>query len=272
MPLSDIENCAVGVICGVSDTTLLQSANYWKNAQQQKLPFTLDPFKLYRGYTANTLQNGFCVMSQFFFNGAVKNALTGGSDRPLGNGEKIFAGVAAGALSSILANPLEFVMIQQQLKGDGLVATMRSLLVDGPQGALTITRGTLGMMLREGIYCGGYLGIMPVVREEVVRRYPHSWGSTDDKARLCATIVAGPFCSFSSHPPDTVKTVLQGDMEGRAYTGYMQATRKIVAERGAAALWSGLPWRLFRQFVAVFLFDKIHADLAPKLFPHAFQR
>ena len=33
------------------------------------------------------------------------------------------AGVAAGALSSVLANPLEFVMIQQQIKGGGLVAT-----------------------------------------------------------------------------------------------------------------------------------------------------
>ena len=67
------------------------------------------------------------------------------------------------------------------------------------------------MMLREGIFCGGYLGIMPVVREEITRRYPHSYGSTDDRARLCATVIAGPICSFLSHPPDTIKTVMQGD-------------------------------------------------------------
>merc|ERR1719238_728687 len=73
------ENCAIGVICGVSDTTLLQSTNYYKNAQQQRLPMTLDPRVLYRGYTVNTLQNGFCVMSQFFLNGVIQNFLTGGS-------------------------------------------------------------------------------------------------------------------------------------------------------------------------------------------------
>jgi hypothetical protein len=113
---------------------------------------------------------------------------------------------------------------------------------------------------------------MPVVREEIVRRYPDSWGRSDDSARLCATIIAGPICSFSSHPPDTLKTVLQGDVEGRSYVSYAQATRKLVAERGATALWAGLPWRVFRQFVAVFLFDKINVDLAPKIFPHAFAK
>ena len=32
-----------------TDTTLLQSTNYWKNASQQGLPFTLNPAVLYRG-------------------------------------------------------------------------------------------------------------------------------------------------------------------------------------------------------------------------------
>ena len=32
-----------------ADTTLLQSTNYWKNAKQQGLPFTMDPRVLYRG-------------------------------------------------------------------------------------------------------------------------------------------------------------------------------------------------------------------------------
>ena len=41
--LSDLENCAIGAICGTADTTLLQSTNYWKNAQQQRLPFTMNP-------------------------------------------------------------------------------------------------------------------------------------------------------------------------------------------------------------------------------------
>ena len=46
--LSDTENSALGIVCGVTDCTLLQSTNYWKNAQQQGLPFTLNPSVLYR--------------------------------------------------------------------------------------------------------------------------------------------------------------------------------------------------------------------------------
>ena len=41
-----------------TDCTLLQATNYWKNAKQQRLPFTLDPRVLYRGYVVNTIQNG----------------------------------------------------------------------------------------------------------------------------------------------------------------------------------------------------------------------
>ena len=36
-------------------------------------------------------------MSQFFLNGVAKRVMTGGTDRQLSNGEKIFAGVSAGA-------------------------------------------------------------------------------------------------------------------------------------------------------------------------------
>jgi len=267
MVLTDLETCTIGVVCGVSDTTLLQSTNYWKNAQQQRMPFTIDPRLLYRGYAANTTANGLTVMSQFFLNGAMKRLLTGGVERPLSNGEKIFAGVAAGAVSSVIASPLELIMVQQQKHGGGLVTTARALASQGPA---TVFRGLEGMVLREGIYCGGYLGVVPVVRQTITERYPNSFGKTEDRARLCATFLAGPLCSFASHPPDTIKTLLQGDTAGERYRGYAQAVRSLVAERGVAALWSGLPWRVVRQFCAVFLFDKINSDLAPRLFPHSF--
>jgi hypothetical protein len=266
MPMSDFENCAIGVICGATDCTLLQSTNYWKNAQQQGLPFSLDPRVLYRGYTVNVVQNAFCVMSQFYLAGVLKNALTGGVDRPLSNTEKIASGVSAGALSSIIAGPMELCMIQQQVKGGGLAATVSSLAAQGPS---TIFRGTSGMMLREGLYAGGFLGIIPVAREEMQKAYP---GMSNDQARLAGTFIAGPICSICSHPPDTLKTCLQGDVEGAKYRTYGQTLNTLVAERGVRSLWAGAPWRIFRQFVCFLLFDKINTDLAPLLFPHAFKK
>ena len=128
-----------------ADTTLLQSTNYWKNAAQQGLPFTMNPAVLYRGYMANTLNNGFCVMTQFLLNGIVRRAITMGEDRPLGNGEKVAAGFSAGALSGIVCGPIELIMIQQQRKGGTLSGTTMDILKAGPS---TTFRGLGGMMLR----------------------------------------------------------------------------------------------------------------------------
>lgn len=235
-----------------------------KNAQQQGLPFTLNPSVLYRGYAVNTLQNAGCVMSQFFLNGMLKTAVTGGVDRPLSAGETIATAVSAGAISSIFASPMELVMIQQQIKGGGLFSTAGDLISKGPS---TVFRGITGMMFREGLYCGGFLGFIPVVRSEVQKRYPDLTG---DQARLAATFLAGPICSMASHPPDTLKTCLQGDIEGSKFKGYAQSASKLASERGISSLWAGAPWRIFRQFCCFLLFDKINSDVAPILFPHAF--
>ncbi|KAL3920385.1 MAG: hypothetical protein SGPRY_005270 [Prymnesium sp.] len=219
-----------------ADTTLLQSTNYWKNASQQGLPFTLNPAVLYRGYIANTLNNGFCVMSQFYLNGEqptllwpsshsfriasglsglVKKALLGDANRELTDPEKIVAGISSGALSGIVSTqppgawrtsqlkgvvcgPMELVMIQQQRKGTHLLETTWNMIKAGP---FTFFRGTGAMMAREGVYAGGFLGLMPVMREwrpdgrlsraQVRKTFPDSAGKSDDSARFTAAMVAG---------------------------------------------------------------------------------
>ena len=145
------------------------------------------------------------------------------------------SGVGAGVISSIVAGPMELVMIQQQVKGGGLLSTAGSMIAKGPS---TIWRGTTAMMAREGFYCGAFLGIIPVVRQEVQNRFPDM---SADQARLAATFLAGPMCSMASHPPDTIKTCLQGDIEGAKFKGYAQSARTIVAERGLSAMWAGAP-------------------------------
>lgn len=268
MPLSDAENMALGFIGGSIDVTLLQSTNYWKNAAQQGLPFTLNPMVLYRGYFANLMNNGFCVSTQFLFNGLVQKAVTGGVDRPLTAAEKITCGTSAGVLSGIVCGPIELVMIQQQRQGLSLMATSLDILKGGLS---QVFRGTTGMCFREGIYCGGYLGIMPVVREQIQARFSDSIGKTEDSARFAAALIAGPINGMLSHPPDTLKTCLQGDLHGVKFTGYVQSAGILVRESGIASLWRGFPWRVFRQMCAIFLFDKVNSEMSRILFPHAFK-
>ena len=76
-PLSDVENIGFGLLCGFTDVALFQPMNYWKNAVQQSLPFTLNPSLLYRGVAANLANNSFCVGAQFWLNGVWRKMITG---------------------------------------------------------------------------------------------------------------------------------------------------------------------------------------------------
>mmetsp|Transcript_53956 Transcript_53956/g.136770 ORF Transcript_53956/g.136770 Transcript_53956/m.136770 type:complete len:304 (+) Transcript_53956:67-978(+) len=261
---SPLITMVMGAICGTADTTLLQSTNYLKCAKQQGLPFTLRPSVLYRGYVVNTMSNSVCVMSQFLFNGLARRAITFGETRPLTNMEKVGCGVFAGALAGIVCSPMELVMIQQQRFGGGLIPTALAMCKGGPS---VLMRGSLGMSAREGIYAGGFLGLMPVVREHVQHDFPDTLGKSADTARLTAAVTTGPLCTFLSHPPDTLKTLMQGDVGRQRYEGYMQTAKLRVGEAGLQELWSGMSWRLGRQACCVFLFDKINSDLTPLLFP-----
>jgi hypothetical protein len=230
--LTDAENGCVGVVAGTADILLVTAAPqprapppclgpllsfalphaqmHWtvsaKNNSQQGLPFETNPVKLYRGCIANIINNSFCVGSQFLLNGLVKQAVLQGADRPLTPLEQVGAGGAAGALSGIVCGPIELVMIQQQRRGTGLLPTTAEMIKGGPS---TFFRGTPGMMGREGLFCAGYLGLMPVARQHFRATFPDSIGATEDSARLAATLTAGPICSLGSHPCDTLKTVLQ---------------------------------------------------------------
>ena len=144
-------------------------------------------------------------------------------------------------------------------------------------------------------YAGGYLGVMPVARQYVQDNYKDSIGATPDLARFSAAMMFTPFVSVLSHPPDTIKTCLQGDVEQTTYKGYMQTTqvrraatattsaaattaatatsppphlllllRRLqlqIKERGIATLWAGFPWRVGRQILCLMLFDKMVVTL-----------
>ena len=80
--------------------------------------------------------------------------------------------------------------------------------------------------------------MMPVARQYVQDNYKDSIGATPDLARFSAAMMFTPFVSVFSHPPDTIKTCLQGDVEAAKYKGYGPGIRTLIAERGVRALWA----------------------------------
>jgi hypothetical protein len=182
---------------------ILQPFNYAKNMVQQKQPIILQPAVMYRGVGANAINMGSCTMIQFAVGGKLKNIVLNGETRNLSLAEEMSCGIAAGAVSAVVGSPLELIMIQQQRKGGGTMATIQAITAN----PANIFRGFAGAMIRESLWTCGYLAIPPVVRRNLMEKYPEQFPN-NNTARVPAALLGGLFACYLTHPADTIKTCM----------------------------------------------------------------
>lgn len=254
--LTEFQNATVGMTVGVIEVLILQPFNYCKNMIQQGQPLSADPRKLYRGVGANAVNMGSCTMIQFSVGGSLKKYITGGSEgttkqlKPL---EEMGTGIAAGVVSALVGSPLELIMIQQQRKGLNTIDTLKGIGL-GPN----IFRGFIGAAVREGLWTCGYFSIPPIVRKYLRESYPDKF-DTDNKARIPAALLGGLFACYLTHPFDTVKTCMQGDIERLTYGTFME-TASVISKSGFTAFYRGATFRYGRMCCAVFMMDYLQVS------------
>lgn len=251
---------------GVIEVVCLQSLNYAKNMVQQGQPLTLDPFKLYRGVGANMVNMGSCTMIQFAVGGKLKSIVTGGEkDKVLKPHEEMLCGIGAGTVSALVGSPLELIMIQQQRKGKNVVATVKDLASPA-----LISRGFVGAAVREALWTCGYLSIPPIVRRYLLENFPDTFRSNAE-ARVPAALLGGLFACYLTHPFDTVKTCMQGDIERKTYGTFTQTSKLLLSESGIPAFYRGATFRYGRMVIAVGMMDFLQGMVGPLLYPQAFK-
>jgi len=262
--LNQFENATVGMCAGAIEVATLQPLNYFKNMVQQGLPVEYDPRKLYRGVGANIINMGSCTMIQFSCGGAAKKAIIGSETRPLKAYEEMGAGVFAGVMSAFVGSPLELIMIQQQRKGGSTLKTIGNIA--NPS---TIGRGFIGTAVREGLWTCGYLAIPPIIRKQLRESFPSTFDS-DAKARVPASLMGGFFGCYMTHPFDTIKTCMQGDVENKKFKGLIQTARVVYGENGITGFYRGATLRYARMVIAVGMLDALGSAIGPVLYPHRF--
>jgi len=257
--LTKTENATVGALAGVADITCIQWAYYMKNARQQGLPLTLNPFVLYRGYTANCLNIAAGTCFQFVANGAIEGALMKDGPRKLSAGEAIGSGFVAGFASGIVASPFELIMTQQQLNGLSIGHNTLNLVRRGD-----ILRGLVSTCFREGIFASAYLGMAPVIRTKLGEAMP---GTSEEALRVVAAVGGAAVCGILSHPFDTVKTCMQGDVERVKFGTLKDTFQRLHATGGIPCMYRGIEFRFLRQVWQVWVLDLLREKLADALFP-----
>jgi hypothetical protein len=246
---------------------ILQPFNYAKNMTQQKQPISLNPAHMYRGVGANAVNMGSCTMIQFAIGGRLKQLILGSdSSRRLSLGEEMVAGVGAGAVSALVGSPLELVMIQQQRKGGSTAATVKNILAN----PTNVGRGFIGAAVREALWTCGYLSIPPVVRRTLMESYPDQFPN-NNTARVPAALLGGLFACYLTHPFDTIKTCMQGDIERSTYGTFSQTASLIYRENSIFGFYRGATFRYGRMVCAVFIMDYLKDQVGYVLYPDAFK-
>ena len=263
--LNESQNATVGMTVGVIEVLILQPFNYAKNMTQQKQPISLVPTVWYRGVGANCINMGSCTMIQFAVGGKFKNLVLNGEKRRLKVHEEMLCGAGAGLISATVGSPLELIMVQQQRKGGSTMDTIRSIATPS-----NIARGFTGAGIREALWTVGYLSIPPIVRNYLMDTYPTVF-DTNEKARIPAALLGGLFACYLSHPVDTIKTCMQGDIERTTYSTFTKTAGKIWAESGIRGFYRGATFRYGRMVCAVFIMDAMKDFMSKLMYPSAFE-
>jgi len=265
--LNEQQNASVGMTVGMIEVLILQPFNYAKNMVQQQRPISMNPATMYRGVVPNCINMGSCTMIQFVIGGKLKNVISGGNQsHQFSLQEEMGCGIVAGSVSALVGSPLELIMIQQQRKG-GSAATRVGEILQNP---MNVSRGLMGMMVREALWTCGYLSIPPVVRRSLMDNYPTTF-DTNDKARIPAALLGGLFGCYMTHPFDTIKTCMQGDIERETYGTFTHTAKAIGAESGLTGFYRGATFRYGRMVCAVFIMDLLREKIGRLMYPSAFK-
>ena len=231
--LSGTENMVLGMVTGVMSKSVNYPLLVWKNTQQQGLPLsttwttpkgTFNPALVYRGLPMACFNLGGTNAVQFLGTGFFQRMLAdcGMESDSVQVGGAFLGGLVSGLPCSVW----ELCMIQQQRFGGSTLGTPARLVQE--HGAASLGRGTIMTMGREAMFTMSMLGVTPLIQQRLVE----SSGWETNTALAAGSLAGALLAGVATHPMDTIKSCMQGDMARAKYNGIAQTGQAIAAEYG----------------------------------------
>mmetsp|Transcript_30855 Transcript_30855/g.42744 ORF Transcript_30855/g.42744 Transcript_30855/m.42744 type:complete len:274 (+) Transcript_30855:115-936(+) len=252
-PLSNTENLVLGAFGGVIETCAQMPLITYKICVQEGRALPTNIPGWYRGVFANASSLAPITAVQVFSNGVLERAITAGL-RETSESEKILAAMGAGSISALLYSPVDLLVIQQQkLKLGPGPAIAHIARTHGPQ---MLMRGFSACVVREAVYTAGYLGIAPVVKGRLEKLSPF-WVENDVLTQFIGSCVGGTVAAMLTHPVDTAKTCIQGDLTKTNYRTATSTIPQLYAKGGIGILYKGGLARTARLCGAFFIINSL---------------
>jgi len=158
--------------------------------------------------------------------------------------------LCGGIISGLFCSPMELVVIQQQNTGANIYNTMKYII--NKHGYKRLFRGLSTSCGREGLFTTGYLGLTPVLSNYFITNHQ----TTNYKAKIYSSLCSGFITSTMSHPIDTIKTCLQGDIDSVKYKNSFNTIIKLYKENGIKRFFRGWVWRTSRFMFSFFILNE----------------
>lgn len=199
---------------------------------------------------------------QFGLTGFFQKLFSKGSANVLSKEMEMASSFLAGLFSGIPCSVYELTMIQQQKFSGTILGTPKRLVQEF--GAKVMLRGTIMTMGRESLYTMGMLGGTPIIQRLLMEKY-----NVETSTALAGGSLIGAVCSVVlTHPMDTIKTCMQGDVQMVQYSNIRGTANAIIAKDGVVqGLFRGLHWRIALISTTFFLVNKLKVFMAPIMFP-----
>lgn len=212
--LSGGENCILGMVTGVMSKCCNYPLLSWKNTVQQGQPISLNPAVVYRGLPMACMNLGGTNAVQFGTTGLFQKLLatSGAGQDAVQVGGSFLGGLVSGLPCSIW----ELCMIQQQRFGGTTLGTPQRIVGEHGMGALS--RGVTMTMGRESLFTMSMLGLTPLIQRALVEKS----GMDKNMALAGGSLIGALFAGAATHPMDTIKTCMQGDLHMEKYKGITQ--------------------------------------------------
>lgn len=183
------------------------------------------------------------------------------TDQKLSIAELGAAGFFSAIPTTLVAAPSERVKVLLQVQGQGgkpaysgPLDVVRKLYAEG--GLKSIFRGSGATVLRDGPGSAVYFATYEIVKNKLMGSPtvdPVTGVTSAPPLSLPSVIFAGGMAGVAmwaiAIPPDTIKSRLQSAPSG-TYSGFMDCTRKLIAQDGVTALWKGFGPAMARAFPA----------------------
>lgn len=165
------------------------------------------------------------------------------------------------------------IIIQQQRSGLSLGKQIHHIAQS--YGYSKFSKGLITAICRESLFTACYLGLAGILRNALVVAKPDLFASKTSPSEgniaslLAASMGAGIFAGYLTHPIDTIKTRLQGELAPDSKFGTIRQTAALLwAENGLRSFYVGVLPRTGRICLAVLIFNQCNrhfTDLFHKL-------